>query len=783
MRLFLNNRKVSLNVREFSEFQLGPSNSDYSQTELWRSELGQTWHNKIKAKTIIEHSNASFEVPINGTWLQKDWSVFIQGRIDQVIYGSDSVTIREIKTINATLPLPEDELLSRFHSYFLQLATYLVLADINNSFRDMILHGELLFIDITEESSQSIIIGPDFKGYFLKKMEVLYSFLEQRWLSIQRLRRLNYIPPFSSLRLGQEHTREMLDIASNQSKVIFFEAPTGFGKTGSALEFALGRLHDGHYDRIVFLTSKSTGQIQVIRQIESMLSIDGGLQYFQLRNKIEHAKDCNLSHCNNGRGCRYKLNEQWEKAGITPILLFENGTISLSKIKELGDNYQVCPYEISRAALPFADVWVADYNYVFNPSNNNFFLKQPGFAPNQTLLIIDEAHNLPQRVADGYSLSYSKLDAEIVVNELQYANAPSTLFLAYQKWFFLLDRLNITDRINKNIEVEVRQNINSIVKELKKAHINKSLFSNFALDKLLLCTALKNFLDHETLKKLIWVPDVGNINFTCLSAATEINPLIQSFGQTLIMSATLAPRKHFYDSCGMDSGLCQWVEAEAEWRIGSYQVAIDLRVDTSLKSRSIYYETTAETITLLCQISHNPIIVYFPSYRYAEAIGEYLKISSSGIRIMMQPRHLDLAEQNLFIEDAILNTDTLFLVLGSSFSESIDMLGGRITTVMIVGPALPEVNAVQRAKMEEENYLSRNETFLKVYQIPAMIKINQALGRLVRAPGQHARVLLHCRRFAQQSYTNLLAKEYQQTSKIKSRESLLNWYQGKDSTI
>ena len=99
----------------------------------------------------------------------------------------------------------------------------------------------------------------------------------------------------------------------------------------------------------------------------------------------------------------------------------------------------------------------------------------------------------------------------------------------------------------------------------------------------------------------------------------------------------------------MDSGLCQWVEAEAEWRIGSYQVAIDLRVDTSLKSRSIYYETTAETITLLCQISHNPIIVYFPSYRYAEAIGEYLKISSSGIRIMMQTRHLDLAEQNLFI--------------------------------------------------------------------------------------------------------------------------------------
>jgi DNA excision repair protein ERCC-2 len=781
MRLFLNDKKVSLSVREFSEFRLGPSDTDYSKSGLWRVELGQTWHKEMKAQTIAEHSNATFEIPISGTWLQKDWAVSIQGRIDQVIPRGNSIILREIKTINATLPLAEDELLDRFRSYFLQLGTYLVLADSNPSYRDLLIHGELLFIDITEENSQSVMIGTDFKDHFLDQMEILYSFLEQRWLSMQRLRGLDFNLPFSSLRPGQEHTRELLDRAGNQSKMILFEAPTGFGKTGIVLEFALGRLRDGHYDRVIFLTSKSTGQIQVVRQLESMISDNGGLQYFQLRNKTEHAQDCNLRHCDNGYGCRHNLAEQWEKAGIAPMLLFENGSLTLTQIKKLGDSHRVCPYEISRSALPFADVWVADYNYVFNPFNKNIFFEQPGFEPSQTLLIIDEGHNLPSRVADGYSLSYSQSDAEIVINELQFANVSHPLYLAFEKWLHLLDQVKSTDRLDEDTEIQVREYIDVIVKELRQNPINKSLFTNFAFEKLWSCTILKNFLDHVSLEKLIWAPDSGTLNFTCLNAATEIESVIRSFGQTLIMSATLTPKKHFRDSCGIDPELCQWVEAEAEWRKGAYQVAIDLRVETSFKNRSRHYTTTAKTVSLLCQMANDPIIVYFPSYRYAETIGEYLSASPSGIRTAIQPRNLDLAEQDHFIEEAILNMDTLFLVLGSSFSESIDILGGRVTTVMVVGPALPEVNATQRAKMEECNYLSRDEAFLKVYQAPAMVKINQALGRLVRAPGQHARVLLHCRRFAQQSYTNLLAEEYRQGCEIKSEEGLLNWHQGKYS--
>ena len=779
MRLSLNDKKVSLSAREFAEFRLGPSALDYRQSGLWRVELGQAWHKELQTQTEAENCDAEFEIPINGTWLQKDWAVSIQGRIDQVIRQGNSVTLREIKTINTTLPLPEDELLDRYRSYFLQLGTYLMLADRNHLYHEALIHGELVFIDITEKNSQSVIISSEIKNQFLDQMEVLYSFLEQRWQAMQRLRRLEFNTPFPSLRPGQEYTREMLDRAGNQSKVILFEAPTGYGKTGTALEFALGRLRDGHFDRAIFLTGKSTGQIQVVRQLDAMLSLDGGLQYFQLRNKTEHAHKCNLRHCDDGYGCRHNLAEHWEKAGIAPMLLYEKGTLTLSQINELGNENQVCPYEISRSALPFADVWVADYNYLFNPLNKKIFSEQHGFEPSQTLLIIDEGHNLPSRVADGYSLSYTRSDAESVFNELQFANVPPPLILAYEQWLRLLEQVKNTDRLDEKTELHLVEIIEIVVKELNQSSINQSLFTNFAFDKLWSCSVLNNFLHHETLEKLIWAPEPGVLNFTCLNAATEIGSVIHSFGQTVVMSATLSPIDYFSNSCGIESNLCQWIEAEAEWRKGAYQVAIDLRVDTRFKFRSHHYTTTANTVNLLSQLTNDPVIVYFPSYRYAKTIGEYLSASYSEIRTAIQPRNLDLAGQNRFIEDALLNADTLFLVLGSSFSESIDILGGRVTTVMVVGPALPEVNSIQRAKMEACDHLSRDEAFLKVYQAPAMVKINQALGRLVRAPGQHSRVLLHCRRFAQQSYTRLLSQEYRQTCEINSEDDLLNWYGGR----
>ena len=118
-----------------------------------------------------------------------------------------------------------------------------------------------------------------------------------------------------------------------------------------------------------------------------------------------------------------------------------------------------------------------------------------------------------------------------------------------------------------------------------------------------------------------------------------------------------------------------------------------------------------------------------------------------------------------------------FLVLGSGFAEGIDLLGGRVTHAMVVGPALPEVNAVQKARLDtlERAGLKRDAAFQRVYQVPGMQRVNQAVGRLVRAPGQRAKVLLHCRRFIEPSYAALLDPAYQFGVTIADDGELAGW--------
>ena len=113
--------------------------------------------------------------------------------------------------------------------------------------------------------------------------------------------------------------------------------------------------------------------------------------------------------------------------------------------------------------------------------------------------------------------------------------------------------------------------------------------------------------------------------------------------------------------------------------------------------------------------------------------------------------------------------------MGSVFAEGIDHLGGHTDLAIIVGPALPEVNALQKKRMEDRKHLGRDPAFEEVYQIPGMQKINQALGRLVRAPGQTARILFHCKRFAETSYQDLLMEDFQSDHTIRNQDDLENW--------
>ena len=842
MEFSLDARTARLSVGEFSDFTLGPRDSSGGPQGLWRAQLGTYWHQQLRAQATAEHGPAAeFEIAIEGSVFHRGWTVTLNGRIDQLLRFAPASAVekchpigdasrrvvappaarfvlREIKTVTRPLPADESELRRDYPGYFTQLATYVALARLGALDAPALstLGSELIFVETGSGLSQTLALGPADEHLFRVKLERVTEFLDLRLRARERLRHLAYRSAFAAPRPGQETTAAELTAAFERHPAILFEAPTGFGKTGVLLEFALGQLRSGHFDRALYLTSKATGQLQVVRTLAAMTTASvsqvstlssqpaTSVAAWHVRNKSEHCIN-NTFHCHRDT-CAYlaDLETRWASSGLSRFYLLENQARDLPTLRAAGQASRLCPYEITRAALAFNDVWIGDYNYVFAPANRTLFYNQPGFDPARTLLLIDEAHNLPQRAADAHSHHVNAADARALLTELDHLHAPKALLRAWESWTLLLSALPAADSLDPALEADVADTLASIVTSLGTEPIDSAaLGPNFAA---ILWSApqLSEWLANPLLKKLLWSPRPAELSFTCLDAADSLGETLRAFGGIVLASATLSPTPEFATAIGLRSETQKTkletrnpepslsvalVSAATPWRTEAYDLAYDLRVDTSYRERARHHATTAATIAALHAAASqalnsqpstlnsptSAIAVFFPSYAYAETIAREIDRDHPGVRVSLQPRLTDLAAQTAWVEESLALSDALFLVLGSSFAESIDLLGGRVTHAMVVGPALPEVNAVQRARVAELRDLGREAAFRRVYQIPGMAKVNQALGRLVRAPGQRARVLLHCRRFAEISYAQLLARDYQFGRNLTTDGDLAAW--------
>ncbi len=965
MTFDLDQRTVTLGVGEFADFSLGPrSSGGGGAAGLWRAQLGTHWHHELRAQAEAEHrAAAAFEIPIIGRIVHRGWVFSLTGRIDQLIRHPAGSLLREIKSVTSALPADESALRNSYPSYFIQIATYAALSRLglattptplpspasyhllgdntpgvapeNRPALTEVLRGpvraELVFVEAGSGLVQTVPLTPADEALFRAQLDRVAEFVEARSRARQRLQGLRFRPAFATPRPGQETTRAELTALFQRQPLVFFEAPTGFGKTGVLLEFALDQLRSGHFDRVLYLTSKSTGQLQVVRTLQTMTlaapplpsdpipsaplgnhpaplapppsprgepptaasapdtchvisdkypapdDVENGragapagapaddpaddpagdpaggatgppVAAWHVRNKGEHCVN-HTFHCVRD-ACAYLADapERWPQSGLARFYLDERHARDLATLRAAGRAALICPYEITRTALAFNDAWIGDYNYVFAPRNRGLFYEQPGFVAARTLLLLDEAHNLPARVADAHSHSFTATAAFAVRDELNRIRPSAALVTAWDHWCHFLHHLRANDGLSPAIEDDARHLLEEFARKLSAAPLDLAELGPVAADALWQVPALLEDLGATALPRLWWSPRDGELALTCLDAAAAIGATLREFGGVVLASATLNPIDGFAANCGLDAPpelhpappptapkrlgtlnqrttrklyrqLTSAAEllrveeasdaanpvllrAHAPWREHAYDLAFDARVDTTFQHRSHHYPTTAATLVALQaaaarggwfppdgaaspdhQGDHSPacttIAVFFPSYAYADAILQEVLGLAPALRAVLQPKLRDLSAQSAWVEESLRRADALFLVLGSSFAESIDALGGRVTHAMVVGPALPEVNAVQRARLGEATRagLTREAAFRRVYQIPGMTKVNQALGRLVRAPGQRARVVLHCRRFLDPGYTSLLAPEYQIGTRVRDDAQFETWLQ------
>jgi Rad3-related DNA helicase len=367
------------------------------------------------------------------------------------------------------------------------------------------------------------------------------------------------------------------------------------------------------------------------------------------------------------------------------------------------------------------------------------------------------------------------------LSALETAGASRALLHAWREWTLFLSLLKSAASLDPFQEAEIRDLAGGMTRELERSPPDFAQIGPQACDALFRTLEMNQPDSDLLLPRLTWCPADGRLEATCLDAARAIQQTVSAFQEVLFLSATLSPVDDFTRRCGLDAPHISapfHLVARTPWRDGAYDVAVDLRVDTRYRQRERHLPTTSASIAALSEHVSGPVAAFFPSYAYARAAERDLARHHPLLRVSMQRSRQTLAEQTAFLEESLALSDVLILVLGSGYAEGIDLLGGKVGSALVAGPALPEVNAIQDARLGLYRHEPREVGFRSVFQIPGMQKVNQALGRLVRAPGHRARVLLHCRRFSEASYRDLLVPEYRDGTWITDNEAFSEWLTG-----
>lgn len=740
------NRSLKLSVGELARFSLVSTGDELAGR--WRAELGSHWHGVLRERAGKEESGWLFERPVAGMLVQEGWQFELQGRIDQLRPGPGAVLLREIKTITCDLPADAGFLRESYPQHFHQAMLYAFLYGREGGFPQ----AELVFLDIQSGVTQSVQLDDrDFQNLHAHLRGVT-QLLEERRGHFARLKRLRVPQPFVEWRPGQPEARAQLASALDRDNLILFEAPTGFGKTGMVLEQALLRLASGEAERIIVLTGKNTGHSPLLNQLLAFKEEMPDLTIHALRSRKDHQVDADVEESYS----RAEILERWAASGLSAPGLLADGVLDLEDVKLLGQRHGIPPWAISRFLLPFADVWIADFNYLFDPGVAQVLEGIPTYSPERTLLVVDEAHNLPDRAAGSRSHLLDVKIGQFVHTETQFARFPGKLPKLLDLLESLLKRQPASDSLDPPFEADLIGLLREIVSALKESHFAEDDLSPESRDWLWNLPQLLDDWDHPDLPFHSYSPKKGLVHLACLDAGRPIRQTLGRFRRSILMSATLRPWNSFAAAIGLDKPAeASRILGVSPWLEGCFEVLVDARVDTRFRHREAHMNTTARTIGESALAAKGCTVAFFPSYQYAGQVLERMGYLFPALRCELQPRDLPLEKQTEFLESALLFDDVLFLVLGSRFSEGIDALGGKVSQAIVVSPALPEVNGLQKAR-EALIPGSASTRFHAIYLIPGLRKISQALGRLVRSPDQRARVLLHGKRFMEPDHQDLL---------------------------
>ena len=201
-------------------------------------------------------------------------------------------------------------------------------------------------------------------------------------------------------------------------------APTGIGKTAAALASAISvQRSSADNIRILFLTGRQSQHrivVETAKQINKRM--EGGEPLLRVVDLIGREGMCqNVERISGRCDCEDQLDTSMreEFRGDIRTQMWRS-PMHVDDMIGASRRIRLCPWATAREAAKNCDILVCDYNHVFIDSVREASLPAMGIELENVILIVDEAHNLPDRIRNGMErriISKTFRDARFEVQE------------------------------------------------------------------------------------------------------------------------------------------------------------------------------------------------------------------------------------------------------------------------------------------------------------------------------------------------------------------------------
>ena len=608
--------------------------------------------------------------------------------------------------------------------------------------------------------------------------------------------------PYASIR--EEQKKLIKDIAKtiNDQKILFAHAPTGLGKTVSSLAPAIAYALENN-KKIFFITPKISQHEIVLETIKLMNEKFGlNIKAVDLVGRKSMCLDPLLSHASFGSGfyeacqkkkknkqCKFYTNTKGYTSKQKALARRRKSSIlkqfnkSHGEIKEACFLQELCPYEITLELTRNADIIIGDYFHLFNDEIRGGIISQAGFGLDDIIAIIDEAHNLSDRLR-------GMLSSSLNIMELEKAEKEAKNTGDFEAEFLIKDLKKEIETLGKKLSLGMSESViqsNEIqpLKKLGKESLEKISVTAQKFMKKYNAEGAFLLKVEEFISKLITEKENTlhvverkkslGVSINPLDASEISKPILNKLNSVILMSGTLLPLEMHADIFGIEKAVLKEYLSPfpEENRLNLFSDKTTTKYTD--RNQGQYIKIAKEISGVVSKVPGNTII-FFPSFELLENISVHLSV---GRQLLKQEREMSNDDKHKLIHNFKLLGNSfggvLLAVSGGSIAEGVDFPGNHLACAIIVGVPFAKVSIYTNAMIKFfEQKFGSGKGFEYAYIAPAISKAVQAAGRVVRTETDKGLCIFLDKRFSDKNYEKFFPKKFgarQSTNLTKETEN------------